>query len=496
MITARLEADARLARAGHPDAVAALLDRLAGVSRAAELGPLAERPALLLTLDTVGRLNRRDGGSPDRIGGVAVLSLDRDGRQREAAVRRIVDWGLPELMPFLVLRTADWAAPVRERARAGLVRLLTEDPRKYAAAVAPTALLLARRSRGEFARAQLFAALLSEPRSAFEPVRSDGRRAEPRVDATGALLAELLASPFGGVRVLALRAGIETGRLRARDLVVLAGTDPAPAVRTRAAEAVAREAVWTGQVELLERLATAKQAGVRVLALTGMLRIGQTQRVAERLADPSALIRALAREAARRLGTDPAAHYRALVSGDAPSAGAIDGLAETNSPADLPLLTGLLAHPSGPVRARAVRGLRLRGFTSSAELVPLLRDEHAGVIREATRTLRPGRDSLPAGLALELLADSGRAEVRRAGYRLLPGDGLALRLRSALVLSADPDRQLAARGAADAAGIAHWRGRDRQLTERERAELRALLAGAVLTRRVRESLEWMLNARA
>ncbi|MFC8450114.1 HEAT repeat domain-containing protein [Kitasatospora sp. NPDC057223] len=493
MITARLEADARLARGGHPDAVATLLALLAGASRAAELRPLAERPALLLTLDSIGRRSRREGGSLDRIGAVAALSLDRDGRQRETAVRRIVDLALPELMPFLVLRTADWAAPVRQRARAGLVRLLTETPGRYTSAIAPTALLLARRSRGEFARAQLFATLLTEPRTASEPVRTDGRRAEARVDETGALITELLASPFAGVRVLALRAGIETGRLRARDLIAPAMTDPAPAVRTRAAEAVAREAVWTGRPELLERLLAAKQGSVRVLALTGLLRLGQTERVAERLADPAALVRALAREAARRLGSDPALRYRTLIADDAPSAGAIDSLAELGIPADRPLLAGLLTHPSGPVRARAVRALRLRGSVAPAELVPLLRDPDAGVIREASRALRTDRDRLPEGLALELLADPGRVEVRRAGYRLLPQQDQALRLRAALTLSTDPDSRLAARGAADAAAVAQARARDDALTPHERAELRALLGEEVLATRTRAGLERSLE---
>ena len=51
-----------------------------------------------------------------------------------------------ELLPFLVLRTADWAEPLRNRARAALAVLLHEHPKSLGPAAAPLTLLIVVRS--------------------------------------------------------------------------------------------------------------------------------------------------------------------------------------------------------------------------------------------------------------------------------------------------------------------------------------------------------------
>ncbi|WP_427761563.1 hypothetical protein [Streptomyces sp. DSM 41931] len=48
---------------------------------------------------------------------LALALCHRDGRVREAAVRRSAR--CPGLLPLIVIRCADWAEPVRERARCG-----------------------------------------------------------------------------------------------------------------------------------------------------------------------------------------------------------------------------------------------------------------------------------------------------------------------------------------------------------------------------------------
>ncbi|NEC42509.1 hypothetical protein G3I63_12480, partial [Streptomyces sp. SID8016] len=87
----------------------------------------------------------------------AVALCHPDGRVREAALEAVRS--APELRPLLVVRCADWATPVRERART----LLAELPGDALFPLAELVLRLARRERGGFARALLEAALREGP---------------------------------------------------------------------------------------------------------------------------------------------------------------------------------------------------------------------------------------------------------------------------------------------------------------------------------------------
>ncbi|MFF7990706.1 HEAT repeat domain-containing protein [Kitasatospora xanthocidica] len=272
--------------------------------------------------------------------------------------------------------------------------LLHEKPLPATPATVRTALLLNRRRHGAFALGQLRVPLLSEPGAALS-----GR---------------LLTAPEPPVRCFVL--DTTAHRLGLRDLAALAENDPARQVRARAAEAAARQAVWTDQAELLRRLARSRHAELRITALTGLMRTGAPQAVVTRLDDPSPLIRALAREAARRTGTDPLAHYRAAVRTAEPPVGAIGGLAETGGRADDPLLTALLDHPSAPVRVHALRALRSLDLVPVPRVTELLRDGSAAVVEEAAAALAPSAGRLSVDLLWELLTDPRRPAVRRAGY--------------------------------------------------------------------------------
>ncbi|MFI1856161.1 hypothetical protein [Streptomyces sp. NPDC020480] len=458
----------------------------------AALRMLGERPGVVLRLDGQVRWSQLRGewsrsGHPgataphappeyDRPLALAFACSHHDGRVRERAVRRIVERPSPELMPYLVLRTGDWVRQVRERARAGLTDLLQRDPARYVPATAPTALLADRRRRGDFARRQFLAALLSAPGAA--------------------LLEGLLASPLREQRRFALEVAGAAGRLPLRALVALAEGDTDVRVRARAAEAAAREAVWTDRTDLLRRLAAARHREVRATALTGLIRAGHAEEVTGALDDPAGLVRAVARDAARRTGAEPLAHYRAAVQGPQPPTGALDGLAETGSDADAPLLLPLLDHPQAPIRAHALRALRILDAAPTDRVVPLLRDPSAKVIRQAVTTLRPHSAKLPPGLAASLLTDR-RAAVRRAGYRLLSEPDPVARLRTLLPLAADP--RLSSRVAADITALAHGLhprpGRGRGVapldtTAEQRADLlaRTEVSAAVLPHRTRQLL--------
>ena len=440
MITTKLDEAVRATRSKGAEGIDAVTAALAETRPVAGLRPLTDRPRLVLELDRQVRARPPlTDRAPVGAGPLVLASCSRDGRIRERAVALILTDPAPELMPFLVARTADRVPQVRDRARAGLVRILEESPVAYTAAMVGTALLLTRRSRGTFPQRQLLAALVGEP--------------------AGEAVAGLLRSPAPATRRFALRVAAlraaepngraDPGRLRVADLVRSSLTDTDAGVRSHAAEWAAREALWTGQTQVLDRLASSRHHHVRVLALTGMLRQGRVADVADHLDDPAPLVRALARDAARRTGRDPLAHYRNRAAEEPPPLASLDGLAEIGSRADATRLTALLDHPADAVRARALRGLRLLDAVRVDHVVPLLRDRSTVVIREAVHALRPHAAELPAGLAHELLADPRRVAVRRAGYRLLCEPDPSARLATAIAVCADPDPWLAARACAE-----------------------------------------------
>jgi hypothetical protein len=454
---------------------------------AAALSLLAEHPAMVLRLDAaVRRTDEYRYGHPARAGrdkgattseaantsplGVALASCDPDGRVRERAVCRqqeLLRQGQPpvDLLPFLVLRTADWVRPVRDRARAALAIALHEAPERLVPAAAPVALLIGQRQRAGFACQQVLAALLSLPApTAF---------------------GQLLASSNPRMRQFALQTALTSRRLPLRTLVALAVGDKDRRCRGLAAEAAVREAVWTERTDLLRQLAATPHAEVRALALVGLIRTGLTAEVTPYLDDDSALVRAVARDAVRRSGGDAPGHYRAAVQ--SPTPGAIAGLSETGRTTDAELLIPLLDDPRSPIRAAALRGLRTLDAVPVGRTVPLLRDPSTKVIREATAALHTRIDQLPAGLAESLLADGERAVVRRAGYRLFNEPDLVRRLRTALTLVTDPDPRLARRATAEAATVSRtvhpspWRTKDTpdfDPAPHERNDLLSLAAAA------------------
>jgi hypothetical protein len=441
--------------------------------------------------------------------GLALASCHPDGRVRERAVRRIAevlaDGEAPAgLVAFLVVRTGDWARPVRDPARAALTVLLGADPARLVPAALPAAEAMARRQRGGFARQQILALLMGEGGSGVigSLVYSHDRRASR----------------------LALPVAIATRWIRFDALVKIAAQDADRRCRTIAAQAAAREAVWTEQLGVLRELAGCPYGDVRAVALTGLLRAGRPEEAVDHLGDRDPLVRATAREAARRTGVDAAAWYRAALAdagravdadpapgvvpdavhagpsagvladaapaaladpaADAapgvlaeaapgvlaeaapgvladpapaahagPAPGVLAGFAETGRPVDAGLLLPLLAHPRYRIRAAAVRALRQMDAVPVADVLPLLRDESGLVVREAAAALSTRAALLPAGLGESLLAGDSRAAVRRAGLRLLAEPDPVRRMGLLLRAASDPDARLRRKAAEAAAAL-------------------------------------------
>ncbi|MER5514550.1 hypothetical protein [Streptomyces sp. NPDC002763] len=117
---------------------------------------------------------------------LALALCHPDGRIREAALDQAEE--RPALLALVVIRCADWAGPVRERARA----LLAETPPPWLATHAALILRVGRRSRGGFAQELLTGALRASPAAQAEALLDSGDRATARLAHRVALERRLL----------------------------------------------------------------------------------------------------------------------------------------------------------------------------------------------------------------------------------------------------------------------------------------------------------------
>ncbi|GAA4291539.1 hypothetical protein GCM10023086_00480 [Streptomyces venetus] len=361
---------------------------------------------------------------------LALALCHPDGRTREAALARAA--GYPALLPLVVVRSADWAAPVRARARELLPARLDVDT---AVSLASLILRIGRRDRGAYG-VELLGEVL--------------RQASPR-----GRLASLFVHPDRAVRRFAYRLACEEGLLSPGRLARTAAWDDDVVVQTLCAEAALAVVREDGDHDdVLEPLLAARNPRARSAGVTALRRAGRAGRAREFLVDRSALVRACARYVVRQSGTEPLPLYRNLcadASDPALPPGAAIGLAECGERADADLLYPLLTHPAPQVRARAVAGLRTLEVTDVERLRPLLDDPAPAVVREATAALLPSAALLPDAYLTRRLAPESPRHVRAAAFRLLDARGGIVRLRAAVGLLDDPDGKLRTRAARSAA---------------------------------------------
>ncbi|MGW0033384.1 hypothetical protein ACWDXD_26675 [Streptomyces sp. NPDC003314] len=354
----------------------------------------------------------------------AVALCGPDGRAREAALS--FAHGLPELLPLVVVRCADWAGPVRERARSVLRAELPGLPPEAFGDLLAVALLIAGRLRGDAAR-ELLAGSLREGRAS-------------RVTA-------LLGHGDRRVRRLAHRIGVERGLLSPSWLAETAATDPDVVVQDLCANAVLAAVRDAADGAVLGPLLRSRKGRVRAAGVTGLRRAGRAAEAEPFLYDRSAMVRACARWVLRQAGTDPLPLYRAAcaagtgVPDDAPY-----GLAECGERAvDVPVLWVLTGHERARVRAGAVAGLRRFDAARVEPLVPLLDDGSARVVREVVTALLPWAGRLPADGLLRRATTAPAPHVRGGALRLLAEAGGAPAREAVRALLDDPDPRLRAR---------------------------------------------------
>ncbi|MFE6888305.1 hypothetical protein [Streptomyces sp. NPDC057694] len=325
---------------------------------------------------------------------LALALCHRDGRIREAALAHTEE--RPALLPLVVIRCADWAQPVRERARA----LLADTPPQRLAAHAPLILRVGHRSRGGFAQDLLTGALRAGPPEQATALLDSGDRATARLAHRVAIERRLLPA----VRLARTAAGH-------RDVVVQdLCADAAVAALDEGAEIVAP-------------LLASRQPRVRSAGVTALRRAARHADAEPYLTDRSPVVRACARWVLRQVGTDPAPLYRSLCVDPASHPAAAAGLGECGGREDADRIRTLLAHPVARVRAYAVAGLQALQEVRVDDVRPLLDDPSAAVVRQTTAALLPWADRIPQEVLHELLAEDRPRHQRVAAIRLLRATG-------------------------------------------------------------------------
>ncbi|MCP3757680.1 hypothetical protein [Streptomyces sp. TBY4] len=338
---------------------------------------------------------------PEAVGSLTATALCHwDGRIRERAVAEAA--GTPELLPLVVLRCADWTLQVREAARHVIAQALRDSGEDALRALTPMVMHLAKRRQGRWA-VGAFEAALREPRHA-------------------AVRAELCSHRDLRTRRAAVRITLEAAdSFTALDLARRAAGERDAVLRHLWTQAALAALAARGSEDPAVDALLASRAGfVRAAGVTALRAAGRAGEAPRHLSDPSAAVRACARWLLRQSGADAHAAYLRLCA-DSPTAGAVLGLAECGEPSDAAVLTGLLGHRDGPVRAAAVAGLRLLDGPGpgTEALAALLDDPSAAVLREVTRSLRPVAGRLSAGPLVARTVRDRPAHVRAAALRLL-----------------------------------------------------------------------------
>lgn len=284
---------------------------------------------------------------------LAIALCHADGRTRQAAVQRAAE--VPALMPLIAVRCTDWAAPVRTQA---LTLLRTALPTLPADAFCDVALV--------------------------EQQLRDGERE---------FLARCLAAPERRVQRLAAGIAVRRGLFTAVEHARFAATGTDVAVQDQFAQAAALALPGEDTETVLALLLGCRQPRVRATGVTALNRLGLPARAEPFLIDRSPVVRACARWVLRQHGGDPLPRYRELCADpdrlERTTAVAATGLGECGDRADAALLLPLLAHPLPQVRAQAVGGLRSLDVTPVDEMLPLVDDPAAVVVRAATEALLP-----------------------------------------------------------------------------------------------------------
>jgi HEAT repeat protein len=350
-----------------------------------------------------GELSHLRVGGRARTAALGVLSMHRDGRVREQAVRALAEQRGGGELPFLILRTNDWVPPVRVAASAAIEARL--EPSLAAAWVRWLPLALRMRGWTRADHGPLVDAILSLlGRAECRGAVLDGLTSDDRWVRRSCY--RLLAEHDDGLRE-AIEAALQS---------------PDAVLRLYAARDV-RRLEENGIRALLPRLFADRSGPIRAEAAQLAVRLGpETEPVLRRaMLDPYGLVRTVAASALAKVGVDVEAAYRDALSGDrAHAVAALEWLGGRRDPGDAGLVAGFLSDPRPRVRAAAVEAYaRIARAEAAPVLDRMLADESPRVVRAAAREavrrrIHAGSERLEA-----LFSPANPAHVRAAALRLL-----------------------------------------------------------------------------
>ncbi|GAA4061404.1 hypothetical protein [Actinomadura miaoliensis] len=218
---------------------------------------------------------------------VLIAACSNDGRVRQAALATTAMRTDTRLWPILVIRTADWAAPVRNDARTVLRDALAAtygSPYNVALLKAiDVALRIREQHRADAAMALVTEAVRNSPPEVLAAARES--RSLP-------------------ARRWAYRLWLD-GTVPLDTLVDAALRETEIVCRMLCAEAAAERALAEGNAQPLERMLTSRNERVRAETLTALVKLGRADRGRDFLTSRSALMRATAQWAVRQTGRRP-----------------------------------------------------------------------------------------------------------------------------------------------------------------------------------------------
>ncbi|MGW0561583.1 hypothetical protein ACWDZ4_13390 [Streptomyces sp. NPDC003016] len=353
---------------------------------------------------------------------LALALCDADGHVREAALARVPTGSA--LLPLVVIRCADWGAPVRDRARELLRAELPARTPEELAALAPLLLRIDRRERGAFAAGLLEAALRTPP---YDHLKAQ------------------LGSADRDTRRFAHRIAAAEQALAPAEFARIAAQSPDVVVQSCCAGAALAGVRPDAYDEVLGPLLAARNPQVRAAGVTALRKAERPVEAEPFLADRSPVVRACARYVMRQYDIDPLPVYRAWCAERDPAAlpiGAPVGLAECGDRQDAGLLWPLTGHPDPAIRSRAVAGLRTLDVFDAGRLIPLLDDPSPAVTRETVISLTPSARRIPVDHLVDRLAPDHPRHHRLASIRLLAAQGGLRQLRILQTLREDEDAKV------------------------------------------------------
>lgn len=352
-------------------------------------------------------------------------SMSRDGHVREQAVRILAQSDEPIAGAALAIRTADWAAPVRNPARIALHSTFTPE---YAAAVVPVLLAVRERRRGRPPADEYLARLAREPIATIQALASAGHR---------------------DGRMWALRVLADRGQLTNDLLTKMAMRDPDPVIALWCARAMSGPQGAPASASACRQFLSSARAGVRAFAVGHLAEEQLPEPELRRLLlDRSGAVRSAARWRWKKRFGETAAVYRVVLAHaqdpcthNRHLAAALQGLADDNVDDLIALSVPFLTHPSPAVRLGAARAIGGRGTPDDIvrHLIPLLRDPSRKVATTTARYVRGW--GVPAAVVTDL--EAGNVVSRRIGLSLRQYEGGWARVRADLAGMKDEDPAIA-----------------------------------------------------